>query len=174
MTPYIEKIDFVRAHVGYTSSTVCELGNDPVYYCIDDPRLPLDGEVKDFQPGSLGVHVPEGEDVFVPFATIKFNRKVASHPKVRIGFLSGGREKFKPQYISVGSAVAPWGGREDFNRNWSSVSPDWMFFDIDNAKPGDVVTLSIKATDNQWHQGQIHGIIFDSTEVRTGLVVIVR
>lgn len=171
-TDYITSIELkgpvTRGYIQGT--TLTELGSDGCVYCIDDPAQPLGENVTDFRPGALAIHVPN-EDTFVPFATITFNRKVRKHPKVRIGFLSGYSLKFKPEYVSVGSAVAAWPG----NRTQNNCMPDWVFFDIDNAKAGDRVVLSVKNyNNNQWNSTRIEGIVFDSVEKNPGLVVVFR
>lgn len=171
VTPYVAALELASTSRGsYSPSAVCETGNEPTYYYIDDPRLAIAGDVVDFRPSGLSIHLTN-EDVFTPFATLRFSNKASRYPKIRIGLLCGARENLKPAYVSVGGAVAAWGGNRQFQ---NSAAPDWMFFDIDNAKAGESVTLLLKSTDCQFNSAHIHGIIFDAVEKKPGFAIVVR
>ena len=69
-------------------------------FWLDDPREEIGEDVADFQPGALTI--PQG--TFSLVGTIRFSGKVASHPIVRIGFLSAYGDHWKPYRIFVGNA----------------------------------------------------------------------
>ena len=139
-----------------------------VIFWIDDPRDPIGEDVKDFKPGVMEVSSSDDNKV-VPVGTFRFSSKAARHPLVRVGILAGYGDKFKPRKVYLGSAVADWNRRDE--SDYGRV--DWMFFDIENAKPGDELTLYVDTTGNPWNSTHIEGIVFDSIE-KKGFGLFVR
>lgn len=139
----------------------------PANYWIDDPRLEVSSDVKDFRPGILKIG-GVGTSSYTTFLRIRFNNHVRNHPTVRIGFLSGYGEGFKPKYISVGGTAHEWEGNGE---GYGHLT--WSFFDIKNAKAGDVVDCAIMGQ-NQWNTCFIEGIVIDSIEKKSGFAIRIR
>ena len=157
VTEYIEAIEF----------TGVEVINDSCIYWIDDPREPISGDVADFKPAA--VHVSGMSlDSFKTFARIHIGRKAWCHPVIRIGFLSGYGDGFKPKFASVGSAAHEWEGSGE---GYGHLT--WAFFDIGNAKAGDIVECGLKGS-NPWNVCRIEGIVFDSVFKENGTVILLR
>jgi hypothetical protein len=121
-------------------------------YAVDDPRQPLAAEVSDFIPGQWWAWNLGNE--FHTIARITFNEAVASHPRVRIAILSGRGDNQKPSHIGVGGVHAEWNGYNAYG------TPDWAFFDVIDARPGDTVEIDLRSTRNT--AAAIEGILFDS------------
>ena len=172
VTEYVRTFEF-EPYVtrGYKTGTFCELNTDAAAFAIDDPREPVAQSVSLFRPGTVALKIPpEQKEDYIPFARMTFSGKVARHAKIRIGILASSSNNFKPKYISVGSAVAEWGGV----RNSQDRMPDILFFDIENAKGGETVILSVKQPDNSWNTAILNAVIFDSTSRVPGFAVIIR
>lgn len=172
VTEYVSSFEFYpKVTRGYMDGTFCELGADAQNFAIDDPRQPVGESVSLFRPGSIAIKLTDAQkNEFLPFAKITFSGKISRHAKVRIGILASGNNNFKPKFMSVGGAVAEWGGQ----RNSQEGMPDFLFFDVDNAKSGGTVILSLKQSDNNWNTAILNGVIFDSTMKKPGLAIVVR
>ncbi len=173
VTEYVSSFEFypkvTRGYIGGT--TFCQLGTEAQEFAMDDPRQPVGESVPLFRPGSFAIKLTEAQkNEFVPFAKITFSGKVGRHAKIRVGILASGNSKFKPQFMSVGGATAEWGGQ----RNSQPGMPDFLFFDIDNAKSGGTAILSLKQPDNQWDTAILNGVIFDSIMKKPGFAIVVR
>ena len=160
MTDYIKSIEFVG---GDMDRGLCT-------YWIDDPTLPISGDVKDFKPSAFNVR-NVSLNAYTTFVRIMFNSHVARYPKIRIGVLSGSGDRFKPRWLSVGGVEQEWvnRGEDDYG------VLNWMFFDVNNTKHGseNSVELAIKG-ENQWNTCRIEGIIFDSIYKKTGFEIRIR
>ena len=160
VTDYIRSIEFVNGSIG----------NEACIYWIDDPREPISADVKDFKPGCFTTDSDQPVDSYFTFLKITFNGHVRNHPTIRIGFLSGYGDGFKPKFFSVGSSAHEWVGSGE---GYSHLT--WAFFDIINAKSGDVVECALMG-DNLWHNSahRIEGIVIDSIEKKSGFTVRIR
>ena len=179
VTEYVSSLEFCNVVQGWSPDdyyveirNINDKDGNACSYCIDDPREDIAGEVPDFRPGAVVVHVP-GYDVVTPFATITFSRRISHYSKVRIGFLSSYNQEFKPADLYVGNAHASWIGDRT---NGSGFRPDWMFFDIENVRAGGIVKLSLSTTKQQfnWKSGRIEGIVFDSVPSNNGFTISIR
>ncbi len=157
VTDYIRSIEFVNGNIGQR----------PGIYWIDDPREEISADVNDFRPGDFSVQ-NVNMDSFTTFLRIRFNGHVRNHPTVRIGFLSGYGDNMKPKYISVGGVSHAWEGNGE---GYGHLT--WMFFDIQNAKSGDVVECAIMGQ-NAWNACRIEGIVIDSIEKNSGFAIRIR
>ncbi len=160
VTDYIRSVEFVD--VG--------LSNEPGIYWIDDPREEISEDVKDFKPSAVSVSGLSASS-YKTFARIRFNGHVRNHPVVRIGLLSGYGDGFKPDFASVGGVSHAWEGSDE---GYGHLT--WMFFDITNAKAGDVVECAISGAGFLNIHGicRIEGIVIDSIEKKTGFAVRIR
>ncbi len=141
VTDYIESFEAV-----YVSSF------DTSCYSIDNPLESLSSEVSDFTPGEWMLNNLDGK--FHAIARIAFNDEVANHPQVRIAILAGRGDNQKPSHIGVGGVHADWVGNNSYGY------PDWAFFDVVDARPGDVVEIDLKNTRSSLVM--LQGVIFDS------------
>lgn len=158
VTDYISEITFSNV----------EVGKEPCIYWIDDPRLPISGDVQDFRPGVLTVNGPQ--NTLITFARIKFNSHAAAHPRIRLAILSGYGDGFKPKEFKVGNANANWAG---CNEGYGHLT--WAFYDIVNARPGGNVELALKGSNTfGWTSYRIEGLAFDSELHPVGLKIVIR
>lgn len=129
----------------------------------DDPRLPIGEQVDDFVLGSYTVWQ---NHVWTKVTTFTFGPRVAAHKHIRIGFASCLGDNWKPRKLRVNGVEGVW---DDVSRG-TYGAPDWMFFDLFNAQPGDVIEVE-GYVDNNWGV-RIDGIVFDSVETRGMMIII--
>ncbi|MFT7512386.1 MAG: hypothetical protein ACI9QL_001594 [Candidatus Omnitrophota bacterium] len=135
---------------------------------IDDPSVGIGSGISDIDSGYLGRRFSDsGVQEVTNVLQFTFGDNVTNITRVRIGFMTDRGDNQKPTSMILGGVTVPMTGANAY------VRPDWYFFDVTNAVPGDVLTLEIEERGLSQFQ-IINGLVFDSLTVPNQLPVITR
>ncbi len=164
VTDYVTAFEFTAQWGGGDGQF--HLGDGDMTF-IDDPRAePGADPIADICAGDCWI-TTQGSDYY-PLARIVFNSKAAHRMPIRIGFLTGRGEMRKPTHYALGGTVGEYAGGVN-----SYYFCDWTFFDVHNAKAGDVLEFDIRNIVN--NTTTIQGIVFDSIDTTPhGTILLLR
>jgi len=151
-TTYIASI--VTLGTSGTGAGQWQLG-DPTSDNIDNPIAGVGTSVADVGVGHWWRYNAASSPT--PHLRITFGDGITNVLHVRVGVLTSRGDSRKPTLIMLGGAEIGMLGANAYTH------PDWYFFDVTNAVPGDALDLSVHNTN--WTQSAILGIVFDSETV---------
>ena len=114
---------------------------------LDDPSVGIGVGVTNIFGGSLWRIASGGTNV--PALQITFGSRAYKMKIIRIGIRTDRGDTQKPSFIELGGATVATFGANSYQH------PDWYFFDVLNAKPGDSIILAVD-------HGAMQGVVFDA------------